>query len=60
MKEFLIILKGKSGARYCLQFECDTNEDAEAMFGDTGLRGRVDGKLIESITFDGNEYTVVN
>ncbi len=60
MKEFLITLKGKSGARYCLSFECETHEDAEAMFNDTELSGCVDGKLIESMTFDGNEFTLVN
>jgi hypothetical protein len=52
MSTFLLQLKGKSGKRYSLSFECEDFIDVETMLRDCTVDGDVDGILQETIEWE--------
>lgn len=53
---YLIDVPGRSGKTYCIQFECDTQDDCMAMLLDTGINDDYLGKLVDSVPFDERTY----
>jgi len=49
IKTYLLTLKGKSGKKYGVRFECEDHIDAVHMLIDCDISGCVDGEFIEEI-----------